>query len=161
MSITTSLKFAPKGPINNIPALVQVMAFRRSGDKPVSESIMFRLLTRICVIQRRRLKLSIGEYIIPIFSLVKRIRKHKTTTTFEIVCSRVSIHFLNETAHHSMERELKFLYACNASLCILTLCAVDWQSQSIVVTGQWHIDNWTFFGLLQQCVFISNQRGRN
>ena len=31
------LKFIPKGPINNIPALVQVMAWRQSGDKPLSE----------------------------------------------------------------------------------------------------------------------------
>ena len=34
---TISLKFVPKGPINNIPALVQIMAWRRSGDKPLSE----------------------------------------------------------------------------------------------------------------------------
>ena len=34
-----SLKFVPKGPINNIQALVQVMAWRRSGDKPLSEPI--------------------------------------------------------------------------------------------------------------------------
>ena len=32
-----SLKFVPKGPINNNPALVQVMAWRRPGDKPLSE----------------------------------------------------------------------------------------------------------------------------
>ena len=31
--IEISLKFDPKGPINNIPALVQIMAWRRSGDK--------------------------------------------------------------------------------------------------------------------------------
>ena len=32
--IKISLKFVPKDPINNIPALVQIMALRRSGDKP-------------------------------------------------------------------------------------------------------------------------------
>ena len=32
-----SLKFVAKGQINNIPALVQVMAWRRPGDKPLSE----------------------------------------------------------------------------------------------------------------------------
>ena len=37
ISITISLKFVPKGPINNIPALVQIMAWRRSDDKPLSE----------------------------------------------------------------------------------------------------------------------------
>ena len=40
-----SLKFVPKGPINNIPALVQIMAWRRPGDKPLSEPMMVRLPT--------------------------------------------------------------------------------------------------------------------
>ena len=31
--IKISLKFVPKGPVNNIPALVQIMAWHRSGDK--------------------------------------------------------------------------------------------------------------------------------
>ena len=44
-----SLKFVSKGPINNIPALVQIMAWRRSGDKPLSEPMMVSLLTHICV----------------------------------------------------------------------------------------------------------------
>ena len=35
-----SLKFVTRGPINNIPALVQIMAWRRSGDKPLSEPMM-------------------------------------------------------------------------------------------------------------------------
>ena len=48
ISIKDSLKFGPKGPINNIPALVQIMAWCRPGDKPLSES-MLRLRTHICV----------------------------------------------------------------------------------------------------------------
>ena len=35
--------FVPKGPMNNIPALVQIMAWRRPGDKPLSESMMVSL----------------------------------------------------------------------------------------------------------------------
>ena len=35
-------------PINNIPALVQIMAWRREGDKPLSETMMVSLLTHIC-----------------------------------------------------------------------------------------------------------------
>ena len=38
--IEISLKFFPKGPINNIPALVQIMVWRRPGDKPLSEPMM-------------------------------------------------------------------------------------------------------------------------
>ena len=48
-SIKISLKFIPKGPINNIPALVQIMAWRRPGDKPLSEPMVVSLLTYICV----------------------------------------------------------------------------------------------------------------
>ena len=49
ISIKISLKFLPKAPINNIPALVQIMAWRRPGDKPLSETMMVSLLTHICV----------------------------------------------------------------------------------------------------------------
>ena len=49
IAIKISLKFVPKGPINNIPALVQIMAWRRRGDKPLSEPRMESLLTHICV----------------------------------------------------------------------------------------------------------------
>ena len=49
ISIKLSLKFVPKGPINNIPALVPIMAWRRSGDKPLSEPMMVSLPTHICV----------------------------------------------------------------------------------------------------------------
>ena len=37
------LKFVPKGPINNIPALSQIMAWRLSGDKPLSEPMLTQL----------------------------------------------------------------------------------------------------------------------
>ena len=47
--IKTSLKFVPQGPINTISALVQIMAWRRSGDKPLSEPMMISLPTHICV----------------------------------------------------------------------------------------------------------------
>ena len=49
ISIKISLKFVPKGPINNIPVLVQIMAWRVSGDKPLSEPMMICLLTHICI----------------------------------------------------------------------------------------------------------------
>ena len=48
ISINISLKFVPKGLINNIPALVQIMAWRRPGDKPLSEPMMVNSLTHIC-----------------------------------------------------------------------------------------------------------------
>ena len=49
MLIINSLKFILKCPINNFPALVQIMAWRRPGDKPLSEPMMIILLTHVCV----------------------------------------------------------------------------------------------------------------
>ena len=49
ISIKISLKFVPKGPIDNNPSLVQIMAWRRLGDKPLSEPMMVRLATHICI----------------------------------------------------------------------------------------------------------------
>ena len=49
ISLKISLKFVSKVRIDNIPALVQIMAWRRPGDKPLSEPMMVSLLTHICV----------------------------------------------------------------------------------------------------------------
>ena len=40
IALKISLEFVPKVRINNIPALVQIMAWRRPGDKPLSEPMM-------------------------------------------------------------------------------------------------------------------------
>ena len=47
--IKMSMKFLPMCSINNIPTLVQIMAWRRQGDKPLSETITVSLLTHIYV----------------------------------------------------------------------------------------------------------------
>ena len=51
ISLKISLKFVSKGPINNILALVQIMGWRRPGNKPLSQPIMVRLQTHICITQ--------------------------------------------------------------------------------------------------------------
>ena len=38
--IKISFKFVSKGPINDIPVLVQIMAWRRPGNKPLSQAMM-------------------------------------------------------------------------------------------------------------------------
>ena len=49
ISIKISLEAVPKGPITNIPALIQIMAWHWPGNKPFSEPMMPKLLTHICV----------------------------------------------------------------------------------------------------------------
>ena len=58
ISIKISLNFVPQGPINNIPALVQIMAWRRPGDKPLSGPMVVSLPTHICVIRPQWVNIS-------------------------------------------------------------------------------------------------------
>ena len=58
------LKFVPYGPINNIQALVQIMARGRPGDKPLSEPMMGRLPTHICVTRTQWVNYDISNTIV-------------------------------------------------------------------------------------------------
>ena len=60
ISIKSSLKFVPKGPINNIPSLVLIMAWCRSGNKPLSEPMMVSLLMHICVTPPQLVNMTLG-----------------------------------------------------------------------------------------------------
>ena len=60
--IQISLKFVRKGPINNNPSLVQIMAWRRPGDKPLCEPMMIILLTHICVTRPQWVKTPLRCY---------------------------------------------------------------------------------------------------
>ena len=44
ISIWFPLKFLPKGPIDNILALFLIMAWRRIGDKPLSEPMLTQFI---------------------------------------------------------------------------------------------------------------------
>ena len=54
--IKISLNFVSKGPINNIPSLVQIMAWRRPGSKPLYEPMIISLLMHICITQPQWVK---------------------------------------------------------------------------------------------------------
>ena len=62
ISIKTSRKFVLKDQVNNISALVQIMAWRRPGDQPLSEPMMFNLLTHICVTRSQWVNLNRCHY---------------------------------------------------------------------------------------------------
>ena len=49
ISINISLKVVPKGQIKNIPSMIEIVAWCRPGDKPLSEPMMASSLTHICV----------------------------------------------------------------------------------------------------------------
>ena len=58
ISIKISPKFVPKGPIDNIPALVQIMAWCGSDGKPLSEPMKVSLLMHICITRPQWVQIS-------------------------------------------------------------------------------------------------------
>ena len=62
ISITISLTFVPKGPIDDIPTLVQTMARHRPGDNPLSEPMTVSLLTHICTNQPQWVNLCLSKH---------------------------------------------------------------------------------------------------
>ena len=56
ISIKISLKFVHRVPVNITPALVQIMAWRRPGAKPLSEPMMVSLSTHICATRHQWVK---------------------------------------------------------------------------------------------------------
>ena len=69
--IKISLEFVPKGPINNIPILVWIMAWRRPGTKPLSEPMMICLTTHICVTRPQWVKK--GVHLTPAFRIYSQL----------------------------------------------------------------------------------------
>ena len=55
-----SLKFVPKGLINNISALVQILAWHRLGDKPLSEPMLTQF-TDACMRWVKEIPISINS----------------------------------------------------------------------------------------------------
>ena len=64
ISINISLKCVPKCLINNITALVQIMAWRWPGNKPLSEPMMVSLPTHICVTRPQWVNPCCAEFIL-------------------------------------------------------------------------------------------------
>ena len=60
--IRISLKFVRYGRIYNIPGLVQIMAWRSTGDKLLSEPMMVNLPTHICVTRPQWVKEKITDW---------------------------------------------------------------------------------------------------
>ena len=98
ISTNISLNFVSKRQINNIPALVQIMAWRRSGDKPFSEPMMVSLLTHICVTRPQWVKhvsfpVPLDSKHIPLFKWLSNLVRYCGTKHFEAKEKFCSKHF--------------------------------------------------------------------
>ena len=78
--IRISLTFVPGGPIKNIPALVQIMAWHRPWYKPLSEPMLVSLPMHICVTQPQLVNAAVLTYNEYNFSLWKSWKVSNNST---------------------------------------------------------------------------------
>ena len=83
--IKVSLEFVPEGSINNIPALVQMMAWHRQGDKPLSEPMMVRPSPHLCVTRLQW----VNPMMIKTHNTYDNIRLHMTMILLFTISKRV------------------------------------------------------------------------
>ena len=96
------MKFVPEGAINNIPALVQIMAWRRSGDKPLSEAMMVSLSTHICVTRPQWVKwvrwLAWWSYHFMCYATLFNIYELSLGNTFKFILLHMLLHDIKHSA---------------------------------------------------------------
>ena len=73
--IKISLKLVPKGPINNVPVLFQIMAWCRPGDRPLFEPMMVSLSTHICITRPQWVKQNCWHFAGNIFKYILLMKK--------------------------------------------------------------------------------------
>ena len=103
ISIKISLEFILKCPINNIPALVQILAWCRLGDKPLSEPMMIILLMHIYVTGPQWVKVKLN-YVANNTS----IKDHSTMLKAVQLMAQIT-HIHNDTYYFTFSRTLLFL----------------------------------------------------
>ena len=115
ISIMITLKFDPKIPINDIPALLQIMTWRRPGDKPLSGPMMVCLLTHICVTRPHWVNDGNCLLIMPMISIKERRACDllpESTKIFMFKCNKSNCttmrHVYNESAKFPVRYVVQF-----------------------------------------------------
>ena len=102
ISLKIQLRFVPTVRINNIPVLVQIMAWHWSGNKPLYESMVVRLLMHICATRPQRVK-----YLLCHSVLSDHLKENSDTYLLQYF----SFKFRGVTKYNSFSR---FIYIYNA-----------------------------------------------
>ena len=108
--------FVPKVPHNNIPALVQIMAWRRPGDKPLSEPMMVSLLTHICITRPQWVKIATNKAFLYRKKISPAVNLDGSMQRTRHICYNSEVTCLALT--HWFQCHLCVFFCCPLSSCI-------------------------------------------
>ena len=98
--INDSMNFIPKGLINNIPALVQIMAWCRAVDRPLSEPMVVSLLAHICVTRPQRANVRNTHVCVRNIAVSLRWMYDAICSTVMIICTSRAWHIATGNYFH-------------------------------------------------------------
>ena len=139
--IKISLTFVPRVPINNILVLVQIMAWRCPGDKPLSETMMVRLPTHICItqpqwvatcVQSTREKEKKIEFIVVTSHEYKGISNHQLLNCLLNSLFRLTKEIIITALHY-----WTFLRIINCWILLTNERLCEWYFSVMMMTSSW------------------------
>ena len=131
------LRFILKGPINDIPALVQIMAWRRPGIKPLSEPIKVSLPTHICV----NLLQWVNSWITAIKQISKGSRQRRHTLSVYIFMHKsiITLNTCNLEIDQIIKHDIEYIINNGPGICFChgrVICPMVTEQSISVATGQ-------------------------
>ena len=145
--IQISLKYVPKGPINNNSVLVQIMAWRRPGTKPLSEPMMVRLPMHIWISRppwvkwklsslhikpyKRKYVKIFGNFEVDSFLLSTAIRSMKLLTHCVYWLQMVTQIWVNISSGNGLLPSAKPLYEPIFISHQFMFCGIHWHQRAI------------------------------
>ena len=109
--IKISLKFIPKGQIDNNQALVEIMAWRRKGNKPLSEPMLIRL-TDAYMQHKGEMRLWFAAYMAPSNYLSQWWLVVGWTLTDVMAVQRFGIHYnLFQYNYKNCKKMLNYIFS--------------------------------------------------
>ena len=117
-------KFVPKGPVNNIPAL--------DGAKPLSESMLVRLPTHICVARPQWVKIYLWWTVraVNVMSSIARCELHLVAIYSKMATSKALQYIFH--SQRAKKRRKRF-HVMTSSCCDVTMGSIASQITSITI----------------------------
>ena len=137
ISIEILLKFCSYGSHKNIPTLVPIMAWRRPGDKSLSETMVVSLLTYICV--------TLPQWVNTSRETTRHAYSHKKSSTTN------HVHFFMWCNIFCMVFKPLELFA--SSICLLKVCNLCERGWAVTVNSSSPGQNVDIF----KCIFLNEK----
>ena len=157
--IEISLNFVPESPINKIPALVQIMAWRRPGDKPLSEPLMVCIPTHICVTRPQWVNWCMLSRSLCALNLVFCFQIKYISVKTSIFVSNQALRVKRMLSYELVHNDITHNYSNNSLSCKACRAALKWTIITMSFNSS-KITDWDIKSPQMRCKWFKNELHR-